>query len=293
MKTLSTFLVAAALGVAALDPSIAASDVLATGPDGIRVTSGEALAEAAQRLPDNVRTKALEDPRNVVTLVNDIAIRRVLAAQAEKAKLDEDPAIALKLRLARERVLADARLAQLETQQPDRATLEKAARAEYTAQSQKYSTPEQVRVRHILIDGRSCNPEAQIARILEQARQPGADFAALAREYSQDPGTAKRGGDLGFFGRGRMAPEFEEAAFALAKPGDLSGVVSTSFGLHIIQLEERKPAGREPFDKVQEAIIQDLVNRDSRNRRREATEPIAAVIQLDQDAIAEFSKQPH
>jgi peptidyl-prolyl cis-trans isomerase C len=291
MKIIPVTLLAVLIGLASIQGSLAAPPVLAQGPGGITVTGEEVLAEAAQRLPIDVRDKALADPRNITTLTNDIAIRRALAAEAEKVQLDKDPAVALQLRLARDRVLAEARLAKAEGGPADRPALEKAALAEYRAQPERFAFPEQVRVRHVLIDARSCEAERRATEVLAQARAPGADFAALAREYSQDPGSAKRGGDLGFFERGRMAPEFEKAAFALANPGDLSDVVRTSFGFHIIRLEERKPAGREPFEKVRDALVQDLVNRENRNRRRVATEAIAGSIQLDQDAIDAFAKQ--
>jgi len=285
-------LAAAAFGVALLDVSSAAEPVLATGPGGISVTTEEVLAEAAQRLPADVRAQALAEPRNVTTLVNDVAMKRALALQAETAQLDKDPAVALQLKLARERVLAEARLAQVDGQKPDRAAMEKAALAEYRAQPDTFVTPEQVRASHILIDARSCDAEARIAQLLAQARAPGADFAALAREHSHDPGSAKRGGDLGFFERGRMAAEFDKAAFALARPGDISDVVRTSFGYHILRLEERKPAGRQPFEKVRDSMVQDLINREIRNRRRLATDAISKEVRLDQEAIAAFAKQP-
>jgi len=271
---------------------MAAANVLGTGPDGIVVTVDEVLSEAAQRLPPDVRAQALSEPRNVATLANDIATKRALAAEAEKLQLEIDPTVALQLRLARERVLAEARLVQIDGQRPDRAALEKAALAEYRADPQKFASPEEVRVRHILVDGRRCDAEGLIGRLLEQARAPGADFGALARDNSDDPASAKRGGELGFFARGKMAREFEKAAFALAAPGDLSGVVRTSFGFHIIRLEERRPAGREPFEKVRDSMVEDLAGREIRNRRRIATEAIGKGIQLDQEAIAAFARQP-
>lgn len=293
MKTFTPFLAAFVLGMAALDVAVAASTPLATGPGGITVTGEEVLAEAAQRLPADIRAQALADPNNVATLVNDVAVKRILAEEAVKASLDKDPTVALQLQLMRERVLAEARLAKLaEGKPPDRARLEKAAQGEYRADADKFVIPEQVRVRHILIDARSCEAERRIAELLVQARAPGADFAALARENSHDPGTAKRGGDLGFFGRGRMAPEFEKAAFALSKPGELSEVVKTTFGFHIIQFEERRPAAREPFEKVRESIISDLAARELRNQRRLATEAAGRDLRLDEEAIAQFAKQP-
>jgi len=283
----------AALVVAVPGIAMAASTPLATGPNAMTVTGEEVLAEAAQRLPADVRAQALADPNNVATLVNDIALKRILAEEAVKANLDKDPTVALQLQLMRERVLAEVRLAKLaEGSRPDRAALEKAAQGEYRSETEKFVIPEQVRARHILIDARSCEAEKRIAELLQQARAPGADFAALARENSHDPGTAKRGGDLGFFGRGRMAPEFEKAAFALTRPGEISEVVKTTFGFHIIQLEERKPAAREPFEKVRESIITDLAARELRNQRRMATEAAGKDLRLDQEAIAQFAKQP-
>lgn len=270
---------------------LAASPVVVTTPGGISVTADEVQAEAAQRLPADVRGQAMADPRNVVTLANDIAIRRVLAAQAVEAGLDKDPEVALRLQMAREKALSEARLAQLDGQKPDRAALEKVALAEYRANAEKFVTPEQVRVRHILIDARSCDAEKQIAQLLQQARAPGADFAALAQQYSQDPGSARRGGDLGFFERGKMAPEFDKAAFSLTRPGEVSDVVRTQFGYHIIRLEERRPAAREPFEKVRDPLVRDIDQREARSRRARVTEPISAGLQVNMEAVEALAKQ--
>jgi peptidyl-prolyl cis-trans isomerase C len=292
MKKLPYALVLISLFAAPL-AALATSPVLLTAPGGISVTADEVLADAAQRLPADIRAQALSQPKNVATLATDVAMRRALAAEAEQAQLDRDPMIALQIRLARERVLAEARLAQIDGQKPDRAALEKVALAEYRLEADKHVAPEQIRARHILIDARTCDAEKRIAQLLEQARAPGADFAALAREHSQDPGSARRGGDLGFFERGKMAPEFEKAAFALQNPGDVSEVVRSEFGLHIIRLEERRPAARLPFEKVRDAIVQDLVRREIRNRRTQATEAISRSLQLNTTAVEAFAQQPH
>lgn len=290
MKPLAVLLLLTSISLGPV--SRAAGPALITGPGGLAVTADELAADAAQRIPPDARKQILSQPGDVAQLATNLAMRRALAAEAERAKLDQDPTVAIQLRLARERVLAEARLAQIDGQMPDRATLEKAALAEYRAEADKYVTPEEVRVRHILIDAKSCEPDKRIAELLQQARAPGADFAALAREHSQDPGSARRGGDLGFFAAGRMAPEFEKAAFALKNPGDISDVVRTSFGLHIIRLEERRPAVRQPFEKVRDRIIEDLVARESRNRRSLAGEAMLKSLQVDQAAVEAFAKQP-
>lgn len=282
---------ALAAGLLAIAP-ITAAQTLLTAP-AFTITVDEVRAEAVTRLPVDVRAKALTQPTNVVTLANDLAMRRALSAEAIKDGLDRDPIVALQLKLARERVLAEAKLARIDGEQPDRSALEKVAQAEYRANADSFLVPEKVRVRHILIDERSCDAGKRIAQLRDLARAPGADFGALAREHSQDPGSAKRGGDLGFIEPGRTAAAFEKAAFALAKPGDVSEVVRTEFGLHIIRLEERQPASRQPFEKVRAAMVQDLINREIRNRRRQATEPISGTFKFDMEAVEAFAKQPH
>lgn len=111
----------------------------------------------------------------------------------------------------------------------------------------------EIRARQIRID---VAPDAPPARrdsareMIESLRtrivEGGEDFATLAREYSQDPATAQQGGDMGFFGPGDMVPPFEEAARAL-EPGEISDPVETSFGYHLIRLEERRTPTREQF----------------------------------------------
>ena len=86
----------------------------------------------------------------------------------------------------------------------------------------------------------------------------GKSFDVVAKEYSIDPGSAANGGDLGEFPRGMMVPEFEKAAFELAKPGDVSEPVKTQFGWHIIKLEERIPESTIPFEQIKERLTQEL-----------------------------------
>ena len=119
--------------------------------------------------------------------------------------------------------------------------------------------PEQVRVRHILLTWKPMGTNddraairKQMAPILERAHA-GEDFAELAREFSDDYATRRNGGDTGLFQRGQMAPAFEEAAFAL-KTGEISDPVETSFGVHILRLEEHKEAYLLPLDEIREQL---------------------------------------
>lgn len=113
----------------------------------------------------------------------------------------------------------------------------------YNTRLGTYTTPEQIRASHILLTTEGKDDAAvrtQAEQVLKEAKS-GADFAALAKKYSQDESNAQNGGDLDYFSRGRMVPDFENAAFAL-KPGEISNLVKTEFGYHIIKLADRKPA---------------------------------------------------
>lgn len=122
---------------------------------------------------------------------------------------------------------------------------------------------EQVRVRHILL-----STEDEVNNVLAQI-QAGTDFATLAKTTSLDQSNAQQGGDLGFFPRGLMAPEFEEAAFSLA-PGETSGVVKTQFGYHIIQVIEKDP-NREVPPEILPALRQQAFQRWLESERANAT----------------------
>jgi peptidyl-prolyl cis-trans isomerase C len=130
--------------------------------------------------------------------------------------------------------------------------------AYYRDNEHRLTFPEEVRVRHILLTWKPAGTgddraaiRRKMAPILEQARG-GGDFAELARRHSEDS-IAPNGGDTGFFRRGEMAPAFEKAAFALA-PGEVSDMVETPFGVHILRLEERRPARLLPLDEVREQL---------------------------------------
>ncbi len=142
--------------------------------------------------------------------------------------------------------------------------------AYYDAHKESFQQEEQVRARHILIAlDETASPaevkkaEKKIKGILAQARS-GKNFAKLAEKYSEGP-SAPSGGDLGWFGRGAMVPAFEKAAFALKK-GKVSDPVRTQFGLHIIQVEDRKDAKVLSFDEVKDDI-KDMIAQDKASDR--------------------------
>ncbi|HBV75305.1 MULTISPECIES: peptidylprolyl isomerase [Vibrio] len=124
----------------------------------------------------------------------------------------------------------------------------------YQEHLDKYSTKEQRKVRHILVKDEKKADEV-LARL-----QSGEDFAQLAEETSEDVGSAKNGGELGWIEKGAMDPEFEAAAFELKNKDDISSVVKSNFGYHIIQLEDDKAPDAKPYSEVVDEIKSDLTD---------------------------------
>ncbi len=189
-------------------------------------------------------------------LRKDFARFKVMAERARKDGLDKEEATKLMVLLQRSQVLASAYIVEL--QKPE-------IEQYYNDHKDELG---QIRARHILVKTDSeglgeAAPTKEEARkkaqsILERIRN-GEDFAALAKENSDDPGSKDAGGDLGFFGRGSLGPQFDQAAFAL-KPGEVSDVVETNFGFHIIRVEEqREPSPDDPEFQEQVLTKLDLV----------------------------------
>ena len=141
---------------------------------------------------------------------------------------------------------------------------EEEARKFYDQNPDKFTRPESVKASHILlgVDEKATAEEKKAAREkaekLRKELAGGADFAALAKANSTCP-SSQQGGDLGYFGKGQMVPAFEKAAFAL-KPGEISDVVETQFGYHIIKLTEKKAAEKVDFKEVKPRIDDYLKN---------------------------------
>lgn len=233
----------------ATDTAVSVNQVLATGPNGVVIHSADVLAEVS-RLPEVTRKAFLGQPDSVQQLTSNLLVRRILAKEAARDGLEKDPLVAASVNIARDRVLSDARLANLDTQNaPSEAALEAYARSLYQAEPSKFEQPAQTRVRHILIPNAGLASLEKAKELLSQLRG-GASFEDLAKANSSDTVSAANGGDLGFFSDGKMVRPFEDAVNKLAKPGDLSEPVETQFGYHIIRLEERRAKGRQSFEEV-------------------------------------------
>lgn len=228
--------------------------ILARGPAGITITNVDILSEL-QKAPEETRRSVLSRPESVTQIINNLIVRRMLAAEGDRDGLATDPMVAATVAISRDRAMSDARLARLDAQNtPTPAALDAYARNVYQAEGAKFDVPAQTRARHILLANNGPEALKKAKELLVQLKA-GASFEELAKTNSTDPGSATRGGDLGFFGAGKMVRPFEDAVNALAKPGDLSEPVESQFGYHIIKLEARREKGRQPFDEVRPQLI--------------------------------------
>ena len=137
-------------------------------------------------------------------------------------------------------------------------------RADYERRKDTFAAPDQVVAAHILVrvnpsGGPTADEEAKAKaeKLAARAKAPGADFAKLANENTEDPSGKGKGGELPPFGRGQMVPEFEQAAFDMA-PGEIRGPIKTQFGYHVIKLIRKEPAHTRPFEEVRGQIASEL-----------------------------------
>lgn len=268
----------------------AADPVIIEG-SGVTITASDVLADA-QRMPPEVRTSNLSRPEIVGQIGSNLHFRRALAAQAERDGLATEPAVAAALKIARDRVLSDAQLARMDaSNKPSDTALDALAATAYKANPKRFDMPAQVRARHILVPS-GVDARVKAEKLLVELKN-GADFATLAKENSADTSSAIKGGDLGFFARGRMVPAFDEAVFGLTQRGELSGLIETKFGFHIIRLEEMRPAGVRSFEEVRDTLRRELAAKVINDGRVREQTRVMDSAQYDKAAIEAFAATPH
>ncbi|WP_308116433.1 peptidylprolyl isomerase, partial [Falsiroseomonas oryziterrae] len=228
-----------------------AGDPVLARVDGIEIRESDLEAEI-RRLPEELRNVPPQMLRPL--LLDQIITQKAIVAAARAQRLDRDPEVQARIRRAEEETLQQALL--LREVQP--LITDEALRARFTRELASRPAEEEIRARHILV------PTEQEARAaLAEVRRPGVDFAEVARRRSTGPGS-REGGDLGFFKRGDMIPEFEQAAFALRAGEIAPNPVRTQFGWHVIKVEERRsvapPSFEDSRDQLRQQAFEEGVN---------------------------------
>ncbi len=157
----------------------------------------------------------------------------------------------------------------------------------YDGHKERYALPEERRAAHILIGlekSDKARAKAKAEEVLAELKKTPAAFADLARKNSDDPGSAAKGGDLGFFGRGAMVKPFEDAAFKL-KEGELSGVVESDFGFHLIKVTSIRAAKEKPLSEVKAEIEAELKKAAAARKFAEAAEAFSNMVYEQSDSL--------
>lgn len=226
-----------------------------------------------------------QDPKRRDALLRQIVNSMVVSEKAREEGFDRRPDIKENMELLINNFLTIEYLDKAVAQKVE--VDEKEIRRFYEESKSRFEVPEKVRARHILIKVDRTAPAEALEKARDKAKnilkkvRAGEDFSELASRFSEDPGSKQNGGDLGFFPRGRMAPEFEKAAFSL-KPGEVSEIVQTNFGFHIIKADQKMEPSIQPLENVKEQLRKKLTV----DRKREAVD--AYVDKITKEAGVEF-----
>jgi peptidyl-prolyl cis-trans isomerase D len=179
----------------------------------------------------------------------------------------------------------------LDALKKDVPTPEKELRDYYEANGARYTSAEERRARHILVKADKDaaadvkqKAKARAEALLVEVRKNPGSFADVARKNSDDPGSAQQGGDLDFFGRGMMTKPFEDATFAM-KPGEISNVIETDFGFHIIKLEATRGGQKKPFEEVRASIEEELRKQSAQKRWAETAQQFTDTVYEQSDSL--------
>ncbi|PIQ14269.1 MAG: peptidylprolyl isomerase [Hydrogenophilales bacterium CG_4_9_14_3_um_filter_59_35] len=181
--------------------------------------------------------------------------------------------------LVPEQVRLDYVVLSADEMQQQMAVSEEEVKKYYDEHSAQYHEPEQRRASHILIAERS-----QAEQMLKEIKQNPTKFEEIAKQHSKDPGSAAKGGDLGFFARGAMVKPFEDAAFGM-KDGEISALVQSNFGFHIIKLTAIRGGGARGFDEVRGEIAQELKKQKAVKKFAELAETFSNTVYEQPDSL--------
>jgi len=238
------------------------------------------LNEKIEKLPQYYQAFAAQNKKEIV---DEMIVEELLYDEAKSRKLHNDPDIKELIDDANRKILI-SRVIEDETKKSAPVSDDDVS-SYYEQNKEKYMVPEMVRASHIL----TSTEEEAIKAKGELDR--GADFAAVANEYSKDL-TKDRGGDLGYFKKGQMIPEFENAAFNL-NVGETSDVIKTRFGYHVIRLTDRKPAAYRSFEEVKDSVRTSIMRDKQRQSFDEFTKTLKdkSKISINQDILQSLDKE--
>ena len=240
---------------------------------GREVITEAEVKEKLERLPQGLRGIALANKKE---FLENLVAERLLVNEAKRRKIETLPDVKLLLTAARKKIVA-AKLIEIEVDKKVTLGAEEPM-VYYEAHKEEFTTPVLVRASNILVK------TEEAARQIRGELLAGGDFEDTARKRSLDA-AALRGGDLGYFQKGQFVPEFEEAAFQLKK-SELSDVVKTRFGYHLIKLTDRMEPQRREFNSVKKLIEDKILKEKRASAFKTLIEKLKAGAQLSVDEKA-------
>ena len=228
-------------------PAFAQDDPVVAKVNGTDIRQSD-LAAAEEDIGQNLPPMQADAKRDyLITYVTDML---VISKAAEAKKLGDSADFKRKAAIARNKLLMEALL----TDVAKNAVTDSEMKKVYAEATKAMGDEKEVHARHILVE-----KEDEAKAILADLKK-GGDFAVIAKEKSKDPGSKENGGDLGYFAKDQMVPEFAEAAFKLDK-GQLSDPVKTQFGWHVLKVEDKRRRPVPEFDKVKDQVEQYVVRK--------------------------------
>lgn len=266
---------------------VSADEVLAS-KGGVSVSA----ADVKQYINDRIevigsRDKLLAQRNIAKKSVENLLLIRYFAKKVREQNASSDELWQQQLFV--DRALMDYYLKQMLAAKKQDMNLEANAKEYYIANPDEFIMPRLIRAEHILLKSENEN-KAVLLEQIQKRLKAGEKFGDLAFEFSDDPSAKQNKGDLGFFAKGKMVPEFEEAAFALTEVGQLSEPVETKFGTHLIRLVADNGAGKQSFDTVKDSIIEKLVGPQLTSYRQSLITEARSGISYDQEKIESIIK---
>jgi len=255
--------------------------------NGVNISESD-FNEELSGIPEAYRKMVVA---NKGKFLDDLVLQELLSQEAKKEGMDKDPEILKSIERIKTKLLAKKLL---EDKVVGATTVtDEEVKKYYDEHKAEFMEPEQIQASHILVRVKDFANEAEDKAAKEKAEgllkkiQDGADFATVAQESSDCPSNAK-GGDLGFFSKGQMVPEFEKAAFELKK-GEMSGVVKTKFGYHIIKVTDKKEARQMDLNEVKDQLKEKLLREKQKTAFDDYTNNLKskATIKINEETLTE------
>lgn len=250
--------------------------------NGNAITTDDFKAEI-DKLPPYLKPM-VQSEEGKKELLDSMIVRQIILEQAKKDGVDKDKEVSDRMEDLRKRLIVETYLKKKVEKEAQISDQE--MKKFYDENKDKFKAGDQVKASHILV-----KTEKEATDILAQLKG-GAKFEDLAKKFSTDS-TASKGGDLGWFPKGAMVPEFDKVAFSL-KEGEMSGIVKTQFGFHIIKVTGKRPAGITPFEEVKEQIKSNLLPAKQQEIFTKMKEEMkkSAKISIKDDVLKNFDSKP-